>query len=311
MIGNPTSVGHNPGFTSMLFCCTVPLLNSRWHWRLPAERSKRKVLVHCDYEYLNFKGAKLSKSRGAAVEVPYFLSRYKPDPLRFYLTAVAPETRDTEFAWEDFVERNNPAPSANEGNGLVATWGTQSVASRMLRFACKRFDGQVPQPGHPSSSSGQGLDDEDRELLEKAEAGFETVGELYNACKFRAAPSVPSPQLRSPQLRSGQAGQAGQAWARRWPWPARPMATHSLCSPRLRSPQLPSGQAGQAGQAHSLRSPRLRSPQLRSGQAGQAGQAWTAKRPGSRSRRTARQRRRRYKSRRACASWTTSKPSWR
>jgi methionyl-tRNA synthetase len=57
----------------------------------------------------------------------------------------------------------------------------------MLSFACKRFDGQVPEPGDPSSSSGQGLDDEDWALLEKVEAGFETVGALYNACRFRAA----------------------------------------------------------------------------------------------------------------------------
>jgi len=103
------------------------------------------------------------------VEVPYFLSRYDPDPLRFYLTAVAPETRDTEFSWEDFVERNN--------NELVATWG--NLANRMLSFAYKRFDGQVPEPAL--------LDDADRALLVQVEAGFETVGDLYNACKFRAA----------------------------------------------------------------------------------------------------------------------------
>jgi methionyl-tRNA synthetase len=118
---------------------------------------------------LSFRGSKLSKSRGAFVEVPDFLTRYDPDPLRFYLTATAPETRDTEFSWEDFVERNN--------NELVATWG--NLANRMLSFAYKRFDGVVPEPGE--------LDDEDRELLEKVETGFETVGELYNACKFRAA----------------------------------------------------------------------------------------------------------------------------
>jgi methionyl-tRNA synthetase len=52
------------------------------------------------------------------VEVPYFLSKYDPDPLRFYLTA--PEMRDTEFSWEDFVERNN--------NELVATWGNLANA---------------------------------------------------------------------------------------------------------------------------------------------------------------------------------------
>jgi methionyl-tRNA synthetase len=57
----------------------------------------------------------------------------------------------------------------------------------MLSFACKRFDGHVLEPGDPSSSSGQGLDEADRALLAQVEAGFETVGELYNACKFRAA----------------------------------------------------------------------------------------------------------------------------
>jgi methionyl-tRNA synthetase len=120
-------------------------------------------------EYMNFRGGKFSKSRGRTVDVPYFLSRYDPDPLRYYLTAVAPETRDTEFAWEEFVERNN--------NELVATWG--NLANRMLGFAYKRFDGQVPEPGE--------LDDADRELLAKVEEGFEAVGGLYAACKFRAA----------------------------------------------------------------------------------------------------------------------------
>jgi methionyl-tRNA synthetase len=125
--------------------------------------------VHCDHEYLNFRGGKFSKSRGASVDVPYFLSRYDPDALRYYLTATAPETRDTEFSWEDFVERNN--------NELVATWG--NLANRMLSFAYKRFEGRVPEPGE--------FDAEDQALLEKVEAGFDTVGELYNACKFRAA----------------------------------------------------------------------------------------------------------------------------
>ena len=53
------------------------------------------------------------------------------------------------------------------------------MANRILSFAYKRFDGQVPEPGE--------LDDEDRKLLAQVEAGFDTVGELYNACKFRAA----------------------------------------------------------------------------------------------------------------------------
>jgi len=118
---------------------------------------------------MNFRGDKFSKSRGRTVDVPYFLSRYDPDPLRYYLTAAAPETRDTEFGWEEFLERNN--------NELVATWG--NLVNRMLGFAYKRFDGQVPEPGQ--------LDAADRQLLAQVEGGFETVGDLLNACKFRAA----------------------------------------------------------------------------------------------------------------------------
>jgi methionyl-tRNA synthetase len=70
------------------------------------------------------------------VDVPYFLSKYDPDALCSYLTAVAPETRDTEacpeelegFSWEDFVERNN--------NELVATARLSSCRS-------------LGQPGQP------------------------------------------------------------------------------------------------------------------------------------------------------------------
>jgi len=119
------------------------------------------------------------------------LEKYDPDALRFYLTATAPETRDTEPVlrapkdlWEDFVERNNPILSVVEGNELVATWGNLCQRPRralgfMLSFAYKRFDGVVPEPGD--------LDDEDRALLARVDAGFDTVGELYNAGKFRAA----------------------------------------------------------------------------------------------------------------------------
>ena len=53
------------------------------------------------------------------------------------------------------------------------------MANRMLSFAYKRFDAREPEPGE--------LNDDDRTLLKKVEAGFETVGALYIACKFRTA----------------------------------------------------------------------------------------------------------------------------
>jgi methionyl-tRNA synthetase len=66
---------------------------------------------------------------------------------------------------------------ARNNNELVATWG--NLANRMLSFAYKNFGGEVPDPGN--------LRSEDRELLEKVNAGFTSVGELLAAVKLRAA----------------------------------------------------------------------------------------------------------------------------
>jgi methionyl-tRNA synthetase len=122
-------------------------------------------------EYLNMEGRKLSTSRNWAIWAPDLLERFDPDPIRFYLTAIAPESRDTDFTFEDFVRRNN--------DELVAAWG--NLVNRVLGFAYKRYDGQVPAPGP------QGLDAADRQILAEVEAGFASVGELLAAVKLKAA----------------------------------------------------------------------------------------------------------------------------
>ncbi len=120
-------------------------------------------------EYLNVEGQKFSTSRGLVIEVPDFLSRYDPDPLRYMLTINAPEGRDVNFTWEEFLRRNNEE--------LVATWG--NLAHRVLSFTYKRFDRQVPEPGE--------LSEADRAILAQVEATFETAGQLLDGCKFKAA----------------------------------------------------------------------------------------------------------------------------
>ncbi len=119
-------------------------------------------------EYLNVEGAKLSKSRRWVIEVLDVLERYDPDPWRYILTINAPETADVNFTWEEFVRRNN--------NELVATWG--NLANRVLSFAYRRFDGRVPEPGE--------LDETDRALLARIEAGFASVGQQIEGCHFKA-----------------------------------------------------------------------------------------------------------------------------
>jgi methionyl-tRNA synthetase len=120
-------------------------------------------------EYLNMESQKLSTSRNWAIWAPDMLERYDPDPVRYYLIAIAPETRDTDFTWQDFVRRNN--------DELVATWG--NLVNRMLSFAYKNFDGRVPQPGE--------LDDLDRDVLARTEDGFQSVGNLVEAVRLKAA----------------------------------------------------------------------------------------------------------------------------
>jgi methionyl-tRNA synthetase len=80
-----------------------------------------------------------------------------------------PETRDSEFAWSDFLGRNN--------DELVATWG--NLANRVLSFAYKHWEGKVPDPGP--------LRSEDERLLAVIEAGFESVGGEIQAVRLRAA----------------------------------------------------------------------------------------------------------------------------
>lgn len=120
-------------------------------------------------EFLNLEGQKLSTSRNWAIWLPEFLDRYDADPLRYYLTAIAPQTRDSDFTWKGFVERNN--------NELVAAWG--NLVNRVLGFAYKRFDGHVPEPGE--------YDERDRALLDRIAAGFEDIGELYEQADFKTA----------------------------------------------------------------------------------------------------------------------------
>ncbi len=120
-------------------------------------------------EFLNLEGQKISGSRNWAVWGLDVLERYDPDPLRFYLTSVMPESRDTDWEWSDFVRRNN--------DELVATWG--NLVNRVLSFAHRHFEGVVPEPGTLGAI--------DAELLAQVEAGFDRVGGLLGAVRLREA----------------------------------------------------------------------------------------------------------------------------
>jgi methionyl-tRNA synthetase len=120
-------------------------------------------------QFMNLEGQKISGSRNWAVWGRDFLSRYDPDPLRYYLTVNMPEGRDSDWDWNEFYHHNN--------DELVATWG--NLANRVLAFTYKNWEGCVPQPGE--------LRPDDQALLATVAAGFTTVGEQLEAVHLRAA----------------------------------------------------------------------------------------------------------------------------
>lgn len=85
-------------------------------------------------EYLTLEKKKLSTSRNWAVWVPDILERYEPDSIRYFLTINAPESRDADFSWKEFIYSHN--------SELLGAYG--NFVNRTLKFITKSFDGVLP-----------------------------------------------------------------------------------------------------------------------------------------------------------------------
>ena len=147
---------------------TKELLPESWEkwWKDPETRlvhfiGKDNIVFHCivfpsmlkaygDYilpdnvpsnEFLNLEGDKISTSRGWAVWVDEYEKDFPGDQdvLRYVLTANAPETKDNDFTWKDFQQRNN--------SELVAVFG--NFVNRAVVLTHKYFGGAVPENRKP------------------------------------------------------------------------------------------------------------------------------------------------------------------
>ena len=122
-------------------------------------------------EFLNLENDKISTSRNWAVWLHEYLEDMpgKQDVLRYVLTANAPETKDNNFTWKDFQDRNN--------NELVAIYG--NFVNRALQLTKKYWNGVVPACGELAESDLVALN-EFKDVKQKVEA-------LLDQFKFRDA----------------------------------------------------------------------------------------------------------------------------
>ena len=122
-------------------------------------------------EFLNLEDDKISTSRNWAVWLHEYLVDLpgKQDVLRYVLTANAPETKDNNFTWKDFQERNN--------SELVAVYG--NFVNRALQLTKKYWGGVVPACGE--------LQEVDKKAIAEFKDVKEKVEQYLNVFKFREA----------------------------------------------------------------------------------------------------------------------------
>ena len=122
-------------------------------------------------EFLNLEDDKISTSRNWAVWLHEYLVDLpgKQDVLRYVLTANAPETKDNNFTWKDFQERNN--------SELVAVYG--NFVNRALQLTKKYWNGVVPACGE--------LQEVDKKTIAEFKDVKEKVEQFLDVFKFREA----------------------------------------------------------------------------------------------------------------------------
>ena len=122
-------------------------------------------------EFLNLENDKISTSRNWAVWLHEYLEEFpgKQDVLRYVLTANAPETKDNNFTWKDYQDRNN--------NELLAVFG--NFVNRSLVLTHKYFEGKVPALTN--------LNEKDNAAIEEMNQYPDKIAHLLDTYKFREA----------------------------------------------------------------------------------------------------------------------------
>lgn len=120
-------------------------------------------------EFLNISGSKISTSRNYAIWLDDYLNRFPPDPLRYTLASIMPESKDSDFSWKDFQGRYNFELADILGNFI----------HRTLTFVEKYFNNRVPVLSKPDSL--------DKQALTQMKEIPKQVGQYLEEFQFRLA----------------------------------------------------------------------------------------------------------------------------
>jgi len=122
-------------------------------------------------EFLNLENNKISTSKNWAVWLHEYLEDFKDkqDALRYTLTTIAPETKDSDFTWADFQAKNN--------NELLAIFG--NFVNRTVVLIHKYYEGIIPEVGEYTA--------EEKEIIAKIAEFPNTIGASVEKYRFREA----------------------------------------------------------------------------------------------------------------------------
>jgi len=169
---NDTKLVHFVGKDNIVFHCIIFPVMLKLHGNiLPANVPAN--------EFMNLEGDKMSTSRGWSIEMDEYINDWvkkengesMADVLRYYLTTISPETKDSEFTWKGFQDANN--------NELANIFG--NFVNRTFVLMHKLCKGKVP-PLHADV-----IDDVDRNMFAEIKNAKSRIENLIETYKFREA----------------------------------------------------------------------------------------------------------------------------
>lgn len=142
----------------------IPFHSIIWPALLQAVGELRLPTNIISNEYLTIERRKISTSKNFAIWVPDLLEKFHPDSIRYFLTINAPEKKDADFSWREFIYSHN--------GELLGAFG--NFVNRTLKFIKNSFEGTIP-PGHVEDSQKR-----------KIQQLYVTVGEKIERGEFKS-----------------------------------------------------------------------------------------------------------------------------